>query len=248
MADAGRSDGGASDAGRADAGTPDAGRTGPSVTVTPGRLDYRDGSVQLDSAFGVSFDDAMDAGTVVVAFTPSIATQPIEWLADSPMEALVRPASDLQAGTTYTLTNTGSAQSGALIDPPFEQTFHTQAVPDRTPPSIVSTTPAHNATNVDPSTEFSVTFSEPMLEVSVSPAEGELGAPTVTDSVTYTYEPPDGGWSPGATHVVGVNGNDLCANAVGGVVSFSVACLTPGTACRQDSECCLGSCVDGGCP
>ena len=216
--------------------------------VTVGRLDYRDGSVQLDSNFIVDFNADMDAGSVVVTSSPQVAMT-MEWLADQFRGVSLTPVTELAPATTYTLTVSGTTLTGDAITPPYSFSFHTQATPDRTNPTIVSTTPSNDATGVDPGTRFAVTFSEPMFEVHVGAQPAlDFGTPTVTDLVTYTYEMPTANWAPGSTYSVSVVGYDLSANLVSQSVSFTVACLSPGGTCSQDSECCLGSCVDGGCP
>lgn len=247
QADGGSGDAGAADSGTPDAGAPDAGRSGPDVTVTPGRPDYRDGSVQLDSNFVITFSTDMDAGSVQVAASPPVS-HTLSWTVDELRDVVFQPDAELAPATTYTLSVTGTSLTGDAITPPYQFVFHTQATPDRTPPTIVSTTPSHNATGVDATTKFSVTFSEPMFEVVVVPTPlVDLGVPTVTDGVTYSYEL-GADWSPATTYDLFVNGYDLNSNPVAQHVTFSVACVPQGSACTQSSECCLGTCVDGGCP
>lgn len=216
--------------------------------VTIGRLDYRDGSVQLDSPFFVTFNDDMDAGSIVLTASPQFNFA-VEWLEDQFRSIAVTPTADMAGATTYTLTIDGTNQAGVPIAPPYEFTFHTQAVPDRTPAAVTSIVPMNGASSVSPDTRLSVSFNEPMFEV-VASIEPELllGTPSTSDSRTFTFDMSSYTWAPGQQYFTSLYGTDLCGNETAIHIQFTGACLMLNEACSARSECCSGLCgSDGGC-
>ncbi|HEU5183018.1 MAG TPA: Ig-like domain-containing protein [Gemmatimonadaceae bacterium] len=98
--------------------------------------------------------------------------------ASSATSATLTPSAPLAFGTTYTarLTTGISDLAGNALTQAHSWTFTTVA---NAPPTVVSTTPAANATDVARNTTVSVTFSEPVAASSVtatsfqvSPAQG----------------------------------------------------------------------------
>ncbi len=84
------------------------------------------------------------------------------------------PASPLALGTQYTVTLTGVEDLAGNVMPIATWSFRTSGDPDETPPTVVSSSPADLATQVDVTTDLSITFSEPMdqsypVEIESSP-------------------------------------------------------------------------------
>ena len=86
--------------------------------------------------------------------------------------------------------------------------------PDTTPPTLVSSAPASNATAVAASASLALHFSEAMektgLQLTATPTVN-LGPATWSDSSSVVYTPP-GGWKLGTGYTITVTGKDLAGN------------------------------------
>jgi methionine-rich copper-binding protein CopC len=99
----------------------------------------------------------------------------------------------LEKNTIYTVALTGVQDASGNIVTTTEWSFTTTNVTDITPPTLVSTSPANLATNVDVNANLSLTFSEPINQtestVQLTPDPGE-GVPTWSDGgKTVTFDP-----------------------------------------------------------
>ncbi len=112
--------------------------------------------------------------------------------------ATFSPLNDLLPRTTYTATISTEARdsAGNPLATPEIWTFTTSAAVDSTAPTVVSTSPDDNATNVNVSSDVSATFSENMLPSTLNTASFRVAgvAGTVTydlASKTATFHPTD---------------------------------------------------------
>ena len=145
---------------------------GPDVTppvVSSQTLMPGDGAtgVAVNSAISVTFNESMDPSTIntdtfIVSFNPII-----EGTVSYDMEtktANFSPSSDLEAETTYTVTITTGVTdlAGNALEEDRVWTFTTGSSMDTLPPTVQSTAPANNETEVMVNTVISATFSEEM--------------------------------------------------------------------------------------
>lgn len=104
--------------------------------------------------------------------------------------ATFTPASNLSPNTTYTATVTTEVQdlAGNALAGNETWTFTTAAIPDTTRPTVISTNPANNATNVPVTQSVNATFSEDMNASTIAMAPFTLtgpGSTPVTGTVSY---------------------------------------------------------------
>jgi methionine-rich copper-binding protein CopC len=141
--------------------------------------------VGLTSAVGVTFSEAMQAGT-----TSSLTLSPplsLTCTLDQTATALTCTHAQFAASTTYTATVATTAKdlAGNALASPFTFTFTTGTAPDLTPPTVVSVTPANNKSGVLEYTALTVVFSEAVDKASAQSAFAiTSGAPA---GVTYSY-------------------------------------------------------------
>jgi hypothetical protein len=152
--------------------------------------------VLINSKITATFSEAMDASTLttatfmvkgpgttavagVVTYTGTIAT--------------FTPSANLAGNTVFTATITAGAKdlAGNALESDFGGsgwTFTTGATPDTTPPTVISTLPADNATNVLVNSNVTATFSEAMDASTITTVTFMLKGPgttAVAGAVTY---------------------------------------------------------------
>jgi len=120
--------------------------------------------VVINGTVTVTFSKAMDCGTL------SDATFQLETSGSaipgnvtcSSSSAIFTPSADLLVLTKYTATITKGIKdlAGNALATDYAFSFTTVPPPDTTPPTVVSTVPTDNATDVAPSAAISVNFSE----------------------------------------------------------------------------------------
>ena len=155
-------------------------------------------NVATNSAVRVTFSEPMDPLTInstniVLRNTGTSAVVPSTVTYDAATHvATLTPNGPLSNTTSYTLTVTTGvkdAAGNALVTAVPSQ-FTTAGLADTTPPTITARTPAPNATGVATNTTVTVTFSEPMDQTTIIPANiklaptSSLGTP-VAATVTY---------------------------------------------------------------
>ena len=128
------------------------------------------------------------------------------------------PSSNLALNTLYTATITTGAQdvAGNALVGNYVWSFTTGASADKTPPTVTSTIPANGATQVTPSANVTVIFSEPMNPLTVSTATFtvQLDPPSAAGAVTRVQAsaPVPGTVSYTGTSATFVPTNNLAAN------------------------------------
>ena len=143
-----------------------------------------DGSatVALDANVEANFSEAMDASTITDAsftLTPggSGATPVAAAVSYDPTtnRATLNPNAQLQAGKTYSAKVKGgsagvkdSAGNPLAADKVWSFTTLPPPSTDTTSPRVISTSPAHDATGVAPSSNLTATFSEKMDPASIN--------------------------------------------------------------------------------
>ncbi|MCB9113237.1 MAG: DUF4082 domain-containing protein, partial [Anaerolineales bacterium] len=132
----------------------------------------------------------------------------------------------LSGNTRYIQYQVVLATSNNLITPVLEDVSFTYSLgADVTPPTIIGRDPAPNETDVDETTDISVTFSEPMNPATIIPANFTLvvDGPNTPVPFTLSYAGvtatlnPDSDLTPGTQYVVHVDGavEDLAGNPLG---------------------------------
>ncbi len=111
---------------------------------------------------------------------------------DQVLFALV-PTGPMTTGTQYTVRLTGVEDFSANVMPDRSWSFRTTNTTDTTPPTLVSSSPANGATNVNVNSNLSLTFSEPMnqidFDVRLAPDPGP-GIPSWSNGgKTVTFDP-----------------------------------------------------------
>jgi hypothetical protein len=159
--------------------------TGPAPDTTPPTISSTSPAsgatgVALSAKVSATFSETMNnaslttgsvtlaktAGNVAVAGTVSVTGK----------TATFTPAAALAPSTGHTATVTTAAKdaAGNPLAANFTWTFTTGAAPDTTPPTVTATTPAANATNVSRSNALTVTFSEAMMNSTITATSFKL--------------------------------------------------------------------------
>jgi len=143
-------------------------------------------NVLVNNNLSVTFSEAMDDSTItnLTFVVEGPGTTPVNGTVTlTGTTAIFNPAADLAGSTLFTATVTTGAEdlSGNALVSDFVWTFTTE---DTTPPVIISTLPADNATNISIHSNITAKFSEPMKSSTIS-------------SVTFVLE------GPGSTPVAG---------------------------------------------
>jgi methionine-rich copper-binding protein CopC len=131
--------------------------TGAAPDITPPTVASTDPAnnaigVALNKNIAVTFSEAMNQSTLN-ATTLTLkqgSTSVLGTVTNTSTTATFTPASSLAANTTYTATiSTGAKDTaGNALASSYVWTFTTGAAPDITPPAVISTNPANNATGV----------------------------------------------------------------------------------------------------
>jgi len=127
--------------------------------------------VPINAQITVQFNEPVDAETLGgVTLSANGATVGLsESLGSGNQLLTITPAAGLLANTTYTLTVAGvSDLSGNAMTTPVTSTFTTGATAQLGQPTVVSITPANNATGVTTATSITVVFGRLMNGVSIT--------------------------------------------------------------------------------
>jgi hypothetical protein len=177
-----------------------AGTTAPDAT--PPEITYRSPApnatgVGVGQPVVFQFSEPVDYPSVVSGTSWAVGAGPttveFELLPESSMSFALLPRFPLANGTLYTVSLTGVEDfaNNTMVD--VSWSFTTTFTADTTPPTLVSSTPANGATNVNVNTNLSLTFSEAVnqieFDVQVFPDVGQ-GTPTWSNAgKTITYDP-----------------------------------------------------------
>jgi len=152
--------------------------------------------VAVNTTVAAIFSEAMDPLTITTStFTlTGPGTTPVPGTvaySGTGNVATFTPTSNLANGTTFTLTVTTGAKdlAGNPLASDFTCTFSTGPGPDTTPPTVILTNPACNATGVALNKSVNVTFSEAMNPLTITTANFTLAGPGTTPVVgTVAYD------------------------------------------------------------
>ncbi|MFC1971098.1 S8 family serine peptidase [Chloroflexota bacterium] len=169
------------DAAQAVATAPDT--TPPTVVSTSPVADATD--VAVDTVITATFSEAMDAATITDAnFALAGVTGSVSYDIGT-YTATFNPSTNLADSTTYTATLSTAITdaAGNPLASEYSWSFTTATAPDTTPPTVVSTSPVADATDVAVDTVITATFSEAMDAATITDANFALAG--VTGSVSY---------------------------------------------------------------
>jgi hypothetical protein len=164
------------------------------VSTDPARYDI---AVPFNKSIAVLFSKSMDPSTITTAsfslanttLGGSVISGTVSYTG---VTAVFVPLNNLLPNTTYTASiNTGAKDlAGNSIVNDYFWSFTTGALIDIIPPTVVSTDPVNNATNVALNVKVAATFSETMNPASISITSFLLknGSTSVTGTITYAGE------------------------------------------------------------
>jgi len=228
--------------------------TGATTDTTPPRVISTNPAnaatgVPVSQKIAATFSEAMDSSTInTTTFTLADGTTPVSGAvtyAAVGTTATFRPSSNLAANTTYTATITTGARdlAGNALASNFVWSFTTGSALDTTPPTVVSTDPANNATGVCINKAINATFSEAMDSGTINTATFTVAGPAsapVTGTVSYdttgnvatftpasnlaTNTPYTATITTGATDLAG---NTLASDFVWMFTTGATTCITP---------------------
>lgn len=208
--------------------------TPPTVTAVSPGIGATD--VPVTSTLTATFSDAMDASTINTStFTLSGSSPVSGTVTYAGTTATLTPSSNLAYNTTYTATITTGVKdlAGNAMAANYTWSFTTGAVPDTTPPTVSSTSPANNATGVAVNTAITATFSETMTASTITTATFTLSG-GVTGTVTYagttaTFTPSANlAYNTIYTATITTGARDIAGNAL--TANYSWTFRTPTTA------------------
>ena len=129
--------------------------------------------VAINSMIAVAFDEPMDGSTIntdtfIVSFNP-IVEGTVTYVAET-KTAIFTPSSDLEPDTIHTITiTTGVADlAGNTLEEDLAWTFTTGTVADHQAPTVQSTNPANDETDVMVNSVITAVFSEAMAPSSIN--------------------------------------------------------------------------------
>lgn len=164
----------------------------PAVTLTDPANNQT--GVPTNKIFAVTFSENMDSTTIktstflVAKPDGSALTGTVTYAGKT---ANFTPAAVLASTATYTARITTGAKdlAGNAISAEYLWRFTTSAAPDTTVPTVVSTDPADNATNVEFNKTVAVTFSESMNSATINGTtltlKKQIDGTSVTGVVSY---------------------------------------------------------------
>ena len=205
--------------------------TPPTVSsVVPANLAT---NVATSATVQVTFSEAMDSSTITATnvtlkiTTTSALVPAVVVYNKSTHVATLTPSSALANGTGYTVTVTTGVKdvAGNALASTFTSTFTTAAAPDTTAPTIISRSPANNATGVLVTAVDSIVFSEAMDSSTINGTTIQLKDSTgaaVAGTVAYIVATKTATFTPTAplknsakyTLIVTTGVKDLAGNAL----------------------------------
>lgn len=199
------------------------GTGGSADTTAPTVTSHAPGSgatkVPTDTAVAMSFSEPMDVASVGAAFTLSGAGTVIAGrLAYVGQAAVFTPSAPLEPRTNYvaTLRRAAADLAGNAMAADVVWTFTTGAGADRTPPLVLSVSPANGTTQVPRDSALVVTFSEPIYPFVYGLIDGvlvevDIDYATHTVSVIPTVPLRSNGRYTGSVQAKDLSGNAMDA-------------------------------------
>jgi len=205
----------------------------------------------VNTTIQATFNEVMDASSInTTTFTVTQGTMPVSGTVSySGTTATFTPSSNLEPNTRYTGTITTGAKdpAGNALVNNYVWNFTTGAIPDVTPPTVISTDPLNVAIDVALDKQITAAFSEEMDPTTITTATFTLKEGTTEVSGTVTYAGTTATFSPLAnlvsntiyTATITTGSKDLSGNALVNdyVWSFTTAVvtdLTPPTVISTD--------------
>lgn len=186
--------------------------------------------VAVDSAFTLTFSQPMETASLDVTFTPAVSLSSPVW-DDEGLIATVQPLAALQYNTQYTVQVRGRSTAGKPLPSGSAFSFTTLSAPDNEAPTLTSSLPSNNATNVPVGLQLVLDFSERMsvdsLVVDAQPAY-DFGPPTWSNGdrkATFTMSP--GALEAMTTYFLSVEASDAAGNPLTGNKTLSFTTGTP---------------------
>jgi hypothetical protein len=148
--------------------------------------------IALSSKPTATFSETMDPLTITAStFTLKQGTTSVPGVVTfTGLVATFAPAANLTYGTVYTATITTGAKdlAGNALASNYVWSFTTGAAPDVTPPTVLSTDPLNNATDVAINKVVALTFSEAIDPLTITSSTFVLkqGTTAVTGTVVYS--------------------------------------------------------------
>ncbi|MHB8853304.1 MAG: Ig-like domain-containing protein [Ignavibacteriaceae bacterium] len=223
--------------------------TGAAAIITPPAVNSTNPvnaatSVPINQKIAATFSEAMDASTITAStFTLMQGTTAISgFVSYSGTTAMFAPSSMLSPNTIYTVTVTTGAKdlSGNALENNYIWSFTTGAAAIVTPPTVSSTNPLNNATNVALNQKVAATFSTTMDASTITTATFTLMQGTSFVAGTVSYSGTTATFAPGsnlapntvytATITTGakdLSGNALASNYVWTFTTGAAAVITP---------------------
>lgn len=208
--------------------------------------------VAVNTSVAAAFSEAIDPLTVTTAtFTLKNGAATVSGaVSASGGNATFTPGAPLAFSTTFTAALTTGIKdlAGNSVASLYSWTFTTGTAPDATPPTVASTTPASNASNVPVNITVTATFSEPVDPSTVSTASLTLkdgsGAPvagTVNLAGTVATFTPSTTLAGGATYAAAITPavKDLAGNTIAAPYSWSFVTenYSPGASSSSGGGC-----------
>ncbi|MCX6788713.1 MAG: Ig-like domain-containing protein [Candidatus Jorgensenbacteria bacterium] len=139
-------------------------------------------SKQLSSSSVTSLSALLYAGTLPISCTVQL---------DTPQDAiLITPVSQLSYSTTYTAVITTSVKDlvGNSLASEYRWSFTTAVQPDTTRPTVTSTSPSANVTDIPITTQVVAFFSEPVTPATTNASSYKVYAGTTEVSGTVSLD------------------------------------------------------------
>ena len=205
--------------------------TGAAAVITPPAVNSTNPvnaatSVPINQKIAATFSEAMDATTITAStFTLMQGTTAISgFVSYSGTTAMFAPSSMLAPNTIYTVTVTTGAKdlSGNALANNYVWSFTTGAAAIVTPPTVSSTNPLNNATNVALNQKVAATFSTTMDASTITTATFTLMQGTSFVAGTVSYSGTTATFAPGSnlapntvyTATITTGAKDLASNAL----------------------------------
>ena len=173
--------------------------------------------VPTDGAVAMSFSEPMDVASVSAAFTLSVGGNAVAGrLAYVGQAAVFRPDAALSPGSTYmaTLRRTAADLAGNALASDVVWSFSTGSDADRTPPLVLSVSPAIDASQVPRNAVLSVTFSEPIYPFVFGSIDGAMVEVAIDYATNTATMIPTTALRANAGYTGSASARDLAGNAM----------------------------------